>query len=208
MSSTSETSLALARVADLAGSGQLDEARKAVQQGLPFIPRRRAAKRMTERQVTAIMIRDGFIDRYTGLPVWHPGALKLLSELIPDLLPWHPHGRLDECHEIFWDLSPSIDHVEPLTRGGDDRLENWVTTSWGKNTQKSNMSLAQLGWTLHPAGRLDEWDGYLGWFIGQMEAPSPLVTSSYLKRWYRAAIAHLGAEGIGLHQLSSWAAQR
>jgi len=201
-------SLALARIADLAGSGRLDEAREAAQEDLPFIPRRRAAKRMTERQVTAIMVRDGFIDRYTGLPVWHPGALKLLSEVMPDLLPWHPHGRLDECHEIFWDLSPSRDHVEPLTRGGDDHLENWVTTSWSKNTQKSNMSLVQVGWTLHPLGRLDDWDGYLGWFIRQMEAASPLATSSYLNRWYRGAIAHLRDEGIELHQLHSWPSRR
>lgn len=82
-----DMSAALAEVADHVAFGEIDVARRLAEQKLPFLPRKRMAKRLDERQMTEIMLRDGFIDRYTGLRVWYPGALRLLSEVMPDLVP-------------------------------------------------------------------------------------------------------------------------
>ena len=64
--------------------------------------------------------RDGFIDRYDGARLVLPGALRLISQLLSDHFLWHTHGKLSESHIVHWELYPTIDHVVPVTRGGDD----------------------------------------------------------------------------------------
>jgi hypothetical protein len=95
---------------------------------------------------------------------------------------------MSETHEAFWELSPTIDHVVPVSRGGRDEDANWVTTSMRRNSAKSNWTLQELGWQLHPAGSLEEWDGLMSWFIRRVAAHPALLKVSLISRWNRAAL--------------------
>jgi hypothetical protein len=70
---------------------------------------------------------------------------------------------MESCHILHWTLWPSIDHLVPLARGGADDEGNWVTTSTLRNMSKGQATLEELGWRLHPAGRIEDWDGLMGW---------------------------------------------
>jgi hypothetical protein len=45
-----------------------------------------------------IFRRDGFIDRYSGNRLVFPGTLRLLSLLMKDDFPYHPHWKTSVCH--------------------------------------------------------------------------------------------------------------
>ena len=64
---------------------------------------------------------------------------------------------------------------------------NWVTTSMLRNAAKNCATLEELGWTLHPPGRLEEWDGLTRWFVDYAREHPTEVTSPYLRTWLRAA---------------------
>jgi len=135
-----------------------------------------------------VFVRDGFIDRYGGERLVFPGALRLVSYLLPDTFPYHPHGHMEKGHIAFWELFPTLDHLEPLVRGGKDEMENWVCTSMRRNLLKANWRLGELGWKLHDAGDVTEWDGLLSWFIEYLEINRNLLKeSAYLRRWWNAA---------------------
>jgi hypothetical protein len=199
----SELSRGLAEVADLIALDDLEDARERAGAVLPFAAERRSAPSLSTREMTVVMLRDGFIDRYKGTPIWHPGALRLISDLLPDLIPYHPNGRLDACHELFWELSPSVDHLEPISRGGAHVENNCITASWASHTQKSNMDLQQLGWRLHPCGSWTEWDGYLGWFLVEMDKDPGRRRDDYLRQWERAARSVLADRNIDPRSLPS-----
>jgi 5-methylcytosine-specific restriction endonuclease McrA len=177
---------------------------------LPFTPRRRDKHHISDRDKLRIFLKDGFIDRYTGLQVWHLCALRLFAEFMPDLLPYHKNGRLDQCHILHWDLSPAVDHIVPVTRGGGHDPKNWITTSWGKNTIKSNMSLDELGWNTYPGGDLKDWDGGTGWFLGAIEHRIDLRHKAPFGRWHRdtlAVLADIGVDPATLMSRRDWSAR-
>jgi len=58
--------------------------------GYPFAPAQFTGRVYTETQCTAIFIRDGFIDRYSGTQLIFPGTIRLLSRLLPAEFPFHP----------------------------------------------------------------------------------------------------------------------
>ncbi len=131
--------------------------------------------------------RDGFVDRYSGERLVFPGTLRLLSDLLPEAFPFHPNWKVSETHVMYWELFPTIDHVVPVARGGADDESNMVSTSQLRNSAKAHWTLAELGWELHPAGSLDDWDGLLGWFLAYTDAHPEALASAYLRRWRRAA---------------------
>jgi hypothetical protein len=137
-------------------------------------------------------VRDGFIDRYSGRRLVFPGALRLLSLLLPQEFPFHSNWKTDACHFAFWELFPVIDHVVPVSRGGLDREDNWVSTSMLLNAAKANFTLEELGWTLHPPGDADRWDGLTGWFTRQSDQMPELRSNVYLRRWRTAAETAFG----------------
>jgi 5-methylcytosine-specific restriction endonuclease McrA len=85
-----------------------------------------------------IFMRDGFIDRYTGDKLLNPGILKVFSIYFPDEFPYHSHWKMDQTHIAYWELIPTIDHINPIARGGKDEEDNWITTSMLHNSIKSN----------------------------------------------------------------------
>lgn len=130
--------------------------------------------------------RDGFIDRYTGNRLLNPGILKILSYYYPDEFPYHPHWKMSECHIAYWELSPTINHIVPVSRGGLDDLSNWVTTSMLKNSIKNNWTLEELQWKLYEPGDLKIWDGLTSSFIKIVDN-NALLSDNYIKRWYNVS---------------------
>lgn len=121
-------------------------ARTVIANEYPHVAVRAAGRRYSKQQWVEVFLRDGFVDRYSGQRLVFPGALRLLSLLLPDALPFHPNWKMEACHPMWWELYPTIDHVEPVARGGADASANWVCTSMLRNAAKSNWTLSELGW--------------------------------------------------------------
>jgi hypothetical protein len=134
-----------------------------------------------------IFKRDGFVDRYTGKRVVNTGALRMLGLLLPEDFPWDSHSNSAKGHPALWHLRVSVDHLKPLAFGGLDEPSNLVTTSMGRNMQKGNRTLEELGWQLHPPGRLQDWDGLSSWFVARVEEDrSVLKKVPMIRDWFQA----------------------
>jgi len=165
----------------------LDQAAHILATGYPFAPLANVGRRYSPTESMGVFVRDGFVDRYTGRRLIFPGTLRLLSQLLPDQFPFHNNWKTDLCHFGYYELFPTIDHLLPVSRGGADSAENWVSTSMLKNAAKANFTLDELGWNLHPPGSLAQWDGLTGWFMGQIGKDGLLAQSSYVRQWALAA---------------------
>ena len=154
----------------------------------PFIAVTAESRRYTEAQSLQVFMRDGFVDRYSGQRLVFPGVLRLLSRLLPQEFPFHPNWKMAETHPAYWELFPTIDHVLPVSRGGVDRAENWVTTSMVRNAAKANWTLQELGWCLCPVGSLVDWDGLMGSFLKFVDSDRSVLEDVYLRRWHSAAV--------------------
>jgi hypothetical protein len=165
---------------------QVGEAGAILRDRYPFEPPSNGKRQSGPALDVPIFIRDGFLDRYSGERLVFPGTLRLLSRLLPDEFPYHPNWKTSACHLAYWELSPTIDHIVPLSRGGANIESNLATTSMLRNSAKANYTLDELGWSLHPRGALDEWDGLMNWFLIQVEE-NPTILDDKLRNWQRAA---------------------
>ncbi len=75
----------------------------------------------------------------------------------------------------------------PVSRGGRDDDDNLVCTSQLRNSAKGTWLLEELGWKLHPAGILDDWDGMLSWFVGYVERHPGILDDRHIRQWHAAA---------------------
>ena len=57
-----------------------------------------------------------------------------------------------------------------------------------KNSIKSNWTLEEMEWTIHPAGDLKVWDGNIGWFIDYVDEHRTVMGDNYVKKWHYAAV--------------------
>jgi hypothetical protein len=181
----------LVEVCNAISANRHDDARAVLREKYPFVPLTNAGRHYTERQILSVCVRDGFLDRYSGHRLVSPPALRLISSQISDHFPFQTNWRTDACHFAFWELSPTVDHIIPVSRGGADQATNWVTTSMLHNSAKANFTLEEIGWALLPPGSIADWDGLLGWFIEQVTRDPSLLKDSYLRRWYSAGRAVL-----------------
>jgi hypothetical protein len=106
----------LSEVCDALTDNQLAVARDILRDRYPFVPAANVGRRYTFRQMIAVFLRDGFVDRYSGARLVFPATLRLISKLLPEQFPFHRNGRLDVCHFAFWELFPTIDHLVPVAR--------------------------------------------------------------------------------------------
>ena len=136
-------------------------------------------------------IKDGFIDRYTGQKLLNPGMLKVISHYFPKEFPYHPHWKMTDTHMAYWELIPTLDHVYPIAKGGVDDDENWVTTSMKNNSIKSNYTIDEIHWKLHPKGNVADWDGLTSVFFMLVEKDKELLNDAYIRNWYRVSKALL-----------------
>jgi len=110
------------------------------------------------RTIAGIYLRDSFICVYCGRRTIFLGVLRLISARLPEAVPFHPNWKRSVTHRIYWDLSTSVDHLTPVSRGGDrSDPANLVTACARCQYQKKNQSLDSLGWKLRIPTR--NWDG-------------------------------------------------
>ena len=152
----------------------------------PFIPIKSEGRNYTIKQMITQFFSDGFIDRYSGKRLVNPGMLRIMSELLPDAFPYHPHWKTDQCHIAYWDYQPTVDHIYPVSLGGKDAPENWATTSMVNNSAKSNFTLEQLGWTLKDKGDITNWDGLSKIFVELVDQNPKFLTIGRIKDYYKA----------------------
>lgn len=179
----------ISRACDLITSGDLDSAAETIRNAYPFSPIEKSGRSYTPRTMTKIFVRDGFIDRYRGTRLVFPPTLRIISQYLPLDFPYHKNGKMTEGHLAYWELFPTIDHVQPVARGGIDTEENWVCCSMLTNSIKSNWTLEQLQWKLLHPGDIKEWDGMMNWFLNQIAKDASLLQIPYLKTWWSAAKA-------------------
>lgn len=176
-------------VLELVGSkllqGELAVAKEIIQTEYPFKEIISTRRNYTDRQKMKQFRKDGFIDRYSGQKLINPGLLKVLSYYMPDIFPYHSHWKMEKCHNAYWELIPTVDHIYPVALGGTDSEENWATTSMLHNSIKSNWTLEQLNWTLHEAGDFEVWDGLTALFVELVNADESLLKDAYIKKWYK-----------------------
>ena len=190
MSSKSGTIL---KICDALLVGDKERAISIARTESPFTGEPSAGRKYKESESTRVFIRDGFIDRYSGERLIFPAALRLLSKLLPEEFPYQSNWKMSECHMVYWELSPTIDHIIPVARGGPDDETNWVTTSMLHNSAKSNWTLEELGWRLFPPGDFREWDGLIGWLVEYIKKEPQHLNDTNIKRWYNAAVRALNA---------------
>lgn len=134
-----------------------------------------------------IFVRDGFADRYSGMQLVFPGTLRALSLLLPSEFPYHRNWRQSETHAAYWELYPTIDHVLPLARGGNDDDENVVTTSMLRNSAKANWLVEELGWSVLPIPVTRSWDGLVPWFFEAYERFEVVREHPSAREWHKVA---------------------
>ena len=183
----------LAQICALLAAGDRAQAVTVARAKYPFEGRPAAARRYSRLQAVRIFVRDGFIDRYSGHRLVYPGALLLLSRLMPDEFPTHPNWKMSATHFAYWELWPTVDHVVPVARGGRDEEANWVCTSMLRNAAKAHWTVAELGWALFPPGEYAHWVGLTGWFCRSVDEEGSHLTDGALAAWYGAATAALSA---------------
>jgi hypothetical protein len=167
--------------------GNYPQAAAIVQDQYSFPPLSVERKGFPPYYATKIFFRDGFIDRYSGKRLVFPPVLKIMSNALPMVFPYHPHWKMDQCHVAYWELYPTVDHVVPLAHGGSGDETNLVCTSMLSNGAKANWTLEELGWQLLPAGDIQRWDGLVGWFLDYTEEHQEALEDQLVKRWYTAA---------------------
>lgn len=165
------------------------EAKKIIEKEYPFHKLIAQGRNYTDKEKMIQFVRDGFIDRYSGQKLVNPGILKVLSFYMPETFPYHAHWKMEECHNAYWELVPTVDHIYPVALGGADSMENWATTSMLHNSIKSNWTIEQLNWKLYESGDYNKYDGLTELFVRLVEADKELLNDAYIKRWYRLAIA-------------------
>jgi len=168
--------------------GNVVGAKRLIQEQLPFEACSNVGRNYGELQKLVVFVRDGFIDRYSGNRLVFPPVLKVLSNTMPLLFPYHLNWKMSECHIAYWKLSPTLDHIVPVSRGGKDDMSNWVSTSQLRNSAKSNWLLEELDWKLFEPGNLEEWDGMLGWFMRYVQDNRPMLNDHYIEKWHKAAL--------------------
>ena len=149
----------------------------------PFSTSSISKRNYSKYEICKIFLRDGFIDRYSGEKLLFPGLIKLLTIEFPDIFKYHTNWKMTETHLIYWELFPTIDHLIPIAKGGQNIESNWITTSMIRNSAKSNWTIEELGWKLYERGQLDNWDGLINCFLELSDKNPIYEKDGYLNAW-------------------------
>jgi hypothetical protein len=183
-----EKSTALAAACRVLAEGRSADADTIIRRDYPFAPVTATVRRFQPLDYTRTFMRDGFLDRYSGARLVFPPVLRVLSFALPEAFPYHPNWKTDQTHPAYWELSATLDHLVPVTRGGPDDESNWVTTSMARNSAKSNWTIEELGWHLFPPGAVAEWDGLLCWFLDYTARHPEAIVDIAVRNWRQAAV--------------------
>lgn len=182
----------IARACSLLEKEERSEAAAIIARDYPFTAGQTVERKYGDEEALRLFVRDGFVDRYSGNRLVFPGVLRILALRLPVEFPYHPNWKMSATHLAFWELSPTVDHVVPVARGGADVESNWITTSMLRNSAKANWTLEELGWSLLPPGDVRVWDGLLNWFVNYVARNPELLTNPRIAAWNRAALRVAG----------------
>jgi hypothetical protein len=119
--------------------------------------------------IAGVYVRDSFTCSYCSRKTIVLGVLRLLSLRFGDVFPFHPNWKKSEAHRAYWDISTSLDHAVPVSRGGEwHAIENLVTACARCQYQKANHPLEVLGWERRVAE--SDWDGLVGQYRALWES--------------------------------------
>jgi hypothetical protein len=149
----------------------------------PFTINLTQKRQYSKYQMCKVFLRDGFIDRYSGNKLLFPGLIKILTIEFPDIFKYHRNWKMSDTHMIYWDLFPTIDHLIPVARGGQDNESNWITTSMIRNSAKSNWTIDEIGWKLQDKGQLSDWNGLVDYFIKLTDKKPDYEKDNYVSDW-------------------------
>lgn len=165
----------------------IETAKSIIEEEYPFTQIEATKRKYTDKEKMKQFMVDGFIDRYSGEKLVNPGVLKVLSNVYPEEFPYHAHWKMECCHNAYWELIPTLDHIIPVATGGNDDESNWATTSMLHNSIKNNWTLEQLNWKLYSAGDSKKWDGLTREFVDYVSNHQELLEDAYIKRWYKVS---------------------
>ena len=154
----------------------------------PFINSSPQKRQYSRYQMCKVFLRDGFIDRYSGDKLLFPGLIKIMTIEFPDIFKYHRNWKMSDTHMIYWDLCPTVDHLIPVARGGKNVDDNLVTTSMIRNSAKSNWTIEEIGWELHPKGQLDNWDGLVNYFEELTNKNPDYENDKYVSDWKKSLL--------------------
>lgn len=154
----------------------------------PFAANLISKRQYSRFEMCRVFLRDGFIDRYSGEKLLFPGIIKLLTIEFPEIFKYHKNWKMSETHLVYWELFPTIDHLIPIARGGEDSENNWITTSMVRNSAKSNWTIEELGWKLYDTGQKNEWDGLTNYFLDLTRKNPIYIQDNYIKAWQIALL--------------------
>lgn len=168
-----------------------ENAKLLIEKNIPHIYKEISVRKMTISEKLKIFMRDGFIDRYSGERLVFPNVLRLISHELPISFPYHTHWKMSECHEEYWYLIPTYDHVNPIALGGEDSEVNILTTSMKNNAIKSNWKLENIGYKVYGKGNLKEWDGLIQVYLDYININGvPDIDNSFMM-WHKALLNNM-----------------
>jgi len=178
--------LTLQKVTNALFENKKDDASQLLRENYPFVSTEKNKRTYTQDQALEVFIKDGFIDRYSGTKLIYPSVLYAISHELPQEFPMQ--GGRSNTHGAHWELFPTIDHLHPVSRGGIDNIDNWITTSMTNNMAKSSATLEEINWKLHPSGNIDDWDGLCSWYLEYYKEHSYIKDIKYNKGWHKALV--------------------
>jgi 5-methylcytosine-specific restriction endonuclease McrA len=140
-------------------------------------------KKNYQKHINAVLLRDGFIDRYTGDKLVFPGILFLLHFEIPEIFRYNKNWKPEVCHKIFWELYPTVDHIHAQANGGSHELDNLITTLQVINNHKSKKNFEKINWERKDEGVLSNWDGLTTMFFELMKKKNDYAGYTDLPNW-------------------------
>ena len=107
-----------------------------------------------------VFCRDNWHCRYCSDSVFFSPILKVLGAISPGHGYYHPNGKSDEMIPLFANKFASVDHITPVTKGGENNLDNYVTSCWECNLKYGNKTTEEGKPLPNPITSSDaKWDG-------------------------------------------------
>ncbi len=121
---------------------------------------------ISKQHSITVFKRDAWTCRYCNSAVFFTPTLKLLDSLNPGHGYYHPNGKTGAVLDIFQWKWATIDHVIPVSRGGQNNLTNYVTACWKCNlTLNDKLEDKDKTQLLNSINKSMGWDGFSGLYL-------------------------------------------
>ncbi len=121
---------------------------------------------VTKADSIAIFARDAWTCRYCNDAVFFSPALKVLDKINPGHGYYHAHGKTGSMLDVFQWKWASVDHVIPVSHGGQNILNNYVTACWKCNlTLNDKYADKNKTVLLNDINKNMGWDGFSGLYL-------------------------------------------